>query len=899
MNPISALVTKRAGIALTLLLSVLVVACGDAPKKADTSVRRTETVPGGKPKVAAPAPKRQAQVPATTPKPQAQAAAPRPPAQGITTTAPTGIYAIDQDSPFNVLDQAVFDPDTGQVTLIGHREAAYGRMVPYMQHLAALLDNPRPEFSLNWPLGTETKIDALFRRMDNPQEVRRMAQQWAQIVDANGRVTANGRYWLKVWGVSPPPGATGADPWSSATRYDVFVALLRAAGNEQAARLVQRFASVERHKNVRCESITPGPCRELWNAKLGIVRDSGQGALYDQLDAQVKSGRTTPVKAASEMNRAMCRGLDKAFGFTDQPCLSTYDRHSDPEVALPQAFAALDRKLLQVPETILGPIWARLDEVQIPPAMVEAAAGARFEVVPDFRGVDPGSQLARVMYEADYLGKELINMPELSGLIPAYKTEFAFERAHPEKATARRISTHHMWISVDEMSVAQSPEGRTLRLGNVAMRFNLREKGPNGRDLPAPPGGYEQLLTSMYGQLATHVPVFHELRECAKLAAVARWIQSKRPDFRLPREGRSRWSGPSSVPGMVYLTWTPRPRQGVVNASMLVMGGVSLVVNPFGLGGAAALRDSGSASVVDLSRSEVTVPRLGYDPAAPQNAALKKYLRPLADVPVPRPEGWVTPATRGARTGRQITAAMSVVPTGGDGTGILVHRQLEQCRVTATHLEEVERAINVINAENPDRQRAFLELGSGIQKANDALVETTIDTLTVGLLEAHGHLREMRLTGRFGILGGTAAQLADMQGALDEVNSQLGKLQQLHDDFRLAVGGDRVEQVRRLTAVAQDLLTKMESATGALGAVLRPLARTLNYAEKLRAAARVGGDLSTIYAAAQELSARTTRTDQQLAALRDRLLPRQRSLSIELGRCLSHPALRKVMAARY
>ena len=58
--------------------------------------------------------------------------------------------------------------------------------------------------------------------------------------------------------------------------------------------------------------------------------------------------------------------------------------------------------------------------------------------VPRFDGVDPASPLARLLYEADYLGKSLLHRPELASRIPGYKTEYAFDAGRPGAASTTR-----------------------------------------------------------------------------------------------------------------------------------------------------------------------------------------------------------------------------------------------------------------------------------------------------------------------------------------------------------------------------------------------------------------------------------------------------------------------------
>lgn len=64
--------------------------------------------------------------------------------------APRGIYKLDQEYDFNVLDEVYYDASTRQISLIGHHDERFkGPRIPYLQHLATLLEVAKPEFTLN------------------------------------------------------------------------------------------------------------------------------------------------------------------------------------------------------------------------------------------------------------------------------------------------------------------------------------------------------------------------------------------------------------------------------------------------------------------------------------------------------------------------------------------------------------------------------------------------------------------------------------------------------------------------------------------------------------------------------------------------------------------------------
>ena len=62
-----------------------------------------------------------------------------------------GIYELESSIEFDVLDWVYFDPATNQLVLVGHRDPRFaGRRIPYLDHLAGMLEHPRAEMTLAW-----------------------------------------------------------------------------------------------------------------------------------------------------------------------------------------------------------------------------------------------------------------------------------------------------------------------------------------------------------------------------------------------------------------------------------------------------------------------------------------------------------------------------------------------------------------------------------------------------------------------------------------------------------------------------------------------------------------------------------------------------------------------------
>lgn len=113
----------------------------------------------------------------------------------------TGFYGAEQHIGFNVLDNIALDPHTGALTLVGHFDPNLaGPRIPYLQHLAVLLDQPAPQVSLDWTPAFESRIAVFFERMDNAENMARLVGS-GRLMDESGQVTPKGRLFLPIFGV--------------------------------------------------------------------------------------------------------------------------------------------------------------------------------------------------------------------------------------------------------------------------------------------------------------------------------------------------------------------------------------------------------------------------------------------------------------------------------------------------------------------------------------------------------------------------------------------------------------------------------------------------------------------------------------------------------------------------
>jgi hypothetical protein len=660
-------------------------------------------------------------------------------------TSAAGLYALDDQTPFNVLDSVYYDPSNDVLSLVGHFDDRYrGPKIPYLQHLAVLLQNPKPEFSLNWTPESERKMDAFFSQHVieglSASEADNLMAKWGRIVDDQNNLTRAGRLLVSAMGLTPieggrAPGEAGVrvsmmpgavtlrvtsvtpgsaaeqaglragdiiktirgrspltpfefarrirlsgegqtinltyqrpgagpqvfstrltptaspdtDPWKWGTSYDLLQVLYFATGDFKASFAINIAGMMDRAKRGGGSDEIKTELRNLLINALGL-----RGAVNADIKATDENAMTE-VAAFRDIYLKICQGLDETFHFPGSPVgdayLQAYQRRGgDPSNGIPTAMDEFDRQMLPKVKELLNVVFARPEGLQIPPELVEEQFHLQPEMVPQYLGLPGDSLLAQVMFDSDYLGKRLMNRPDLKQKISAYQTGFEFEVKNPQFRHA--TGTYRVWISVAKLDTPQSPDGTTLALRDLTMRFNVRDQDGSRKDLPNQPGSYEELLTSLWNDFEVEYPTLHELRETAKLAAAARWMLAHNPSAALPAAGRVRWQGPGKVPGLVFMELAPDPVRGMnkTHVTTIAEGGVS-EAPPADFQGEPFPSDT---SVVDLRGTAFGGPPAGthvYTATAPSHGASDSSSSPLS-------MGWVgqLDASDGAKSAVVVTS---------------------------------------------------------------------------------------------------------------------------------------------------------------------------------------------------------------------------------------------------
>ncbi len=847
----------------------------------------------------------------------------------------SGYFALEDEIAFNVLERIAFDPATRQVTLIGRADPRYvGPRIPYLQHLATLLENPAPEFTLEWTPQTERAVSDFFRRMDDPHEMAAFAGTAGAIFTPDGMPTASGRRVLARAGIHPVagnrrpgflglrvrsttegdqtfgvvvqevvPGSPAAraglrpndrlmsvhgsqalhphefvaivrragagttidimglresrlfreqvalgegqgDPWDGYTRADIVALLLRHTGNGEGAKVIEAYQTVQR--------LTDNPylllpaINQLYLAANTPLRGFETAmANYNAVFDDVRGGRLTERQAIRRIFFDLLEGMEYTLRLPAASLTGPYQRAVrsgvDPESAFDAVVVSdLHRQVTEVAlAEALRTVLRRQEEMVITARDIGQKTGVVPVVRPQYIGLPPDSQTARVMFQADYLGKTLFFAPSLARRVPGYRTEYAhdIERKLPVQ---RDALTTRAWLSVGALDLAQGGDGNILEIRELKMRFNMRDRRAGGKEVFTS-GGYPELLTGLYDDMARVLPPLHELREVAKMRVAALWILSKAPDFRLPKEGRTAWRGPDSAPMPVHLIWSPHhdPVRAVAAGGVSlafpdvppVPRGVPLVpvldypvpVDPQ-LGDLRDLRDVGMTALPDTRLPDdaaiVDLRGLGATPIDLKAFDARPRIRVAREVPLPPPPYG---GTRLAQKGDALLKSLNLrVPAAGPRCDpeqlAALGEEVAEVRRLIGELQMTEAAMNLVSQANPRRQELQAQLVAGLRTARADIETAAIDLATRGMLDSYDILR---IRAEFHGLGEVTQGVDLLIAANERLEAETKTWEQRIDRLKLAyraATADDLESLQRamsdVTDVMGDTLAALDSVSG-------------------------------------------------------------------------------------
>jgi hypothetical protein len=449
---------------------------------------------------------------------------------------------------FNTLEAVSVDP-SGRVELFG-KMAPEGPPTPiaYRQILAEALANPEsPQFSLDSDFSRFTGDALAGKSMED------LFYSEPGVLSPFGLATLEA---LRV----PAPAAGGSQ--------DLTAIILRQAGYSLAADLQDALPPGE--------SVPSPATRARWVQLLRLGPE-----LRSYLDAR-EQGLGANAEAADRFYIRFIQGLESSMVPDAPALLLLYREARDAGTAPDQALQrALERFLAAYTELTAKSVAILMERHQLGAVVVKAEGlrksfGAAPVSRPRFVNLEPGSQLARVLLEGDFALKSLpldASLSEISG----YQTFPQWAASQIDPAALGTIQTSRLWVALEgaQVEIRESVDGNIASFGKVQLQVESRTKSADDSwdsEVQDPrTQSYADMLSKHFDEIAERIPALHQLREAAKLVALAKWIRQRGVEADLAHEPLA-WEPPEEVDG--FLAMVPSATEGRLYWGVLPSGGV-------------------------------------------------------------------------------------------------------------------------------------------------------------------------------------------------------------------------------------------------------------------------------------------------------------------------------------
>lgn len=450
----------------------------------------------------------------------------------------SAVEALDQ---INVLKQVIIDPDSGSVEVIGSYDKSYATgPLPYLDLLKTALQHPYPNFSL---VPTPESLENAKKRELTPAQqtmsVQRLilghpALEWdrQQLISGYAREYGIAREeyisLLNYFGFDnrigevPPSIAIIQERVLRHTGYaevaDAYVLLL--SGTPDAAKQALQ-------KLGKAEGDYPGNIRV--QAYFAMQEKLQQQPIQWAIDKREEVGRLDQTQLLLRLQAGLLPAWDK-----------NRQNHFIAKVLY---------------KIVLSDEATRIVVKNQQPYEAELM----------YMAVDPSSQLARILYEADYALKSRNAFPELFAHIPGSMNVFEYMASIGAGELPKFHNGVRTWLEPRQVEMEISPNRKVVTFGASKVRvieeFHDIEAKQDMTfpDDPAPDANWERWTAQFndnYDAYARVMPSFHKLREAAKVIALAQWLITEQVPIKLSGVVQEKWIGPRTVPGFRYAGFT-------------------------------------------------------------------------------------------------------------------------------------------------------------------------------------------------------------------------------------------------------------------------------------------------------------------------------------------------------
>ena len=450
----------------------------------------------------------------------------------------SAMEALDQ---INVLDKVVLEPASGKIAIIGHWDDHFNTgSIPYLDLLKTAMVYPKPVFNLHNTPEVDKSLNSqpfpkwrleqfIIGHPDADQDRQNFIREWAKLCSLSPEelVTVYNYVKFTAKGTTPPADIRPIQSKllanlgyvDSAQAYD----LLNQGGADPAVRALQTLAQDDEAKTI-------------------LAKNGGDA-----------------IKAAGELTAAVYLAILKKINVETATIASLRSAlsqgHWQEVIAKAQGELFPSRKKDDERDLVM----VALTKVMVQANSTAALYGLPFngQTVLDPVDLDRTSQLARIMYEADYSLKSTMATPHLFRHIAGSMTqqEYLIHKGFMEATGA----TTTFWIMPKHVAMEISPERRVVTFGTAEMLYNSFTAEDKNT-----PGGipgedkvdrrYDEWCAGVmnnYDEYARILPAFHKIREVAKIIALANWLLAEKINVDLSGVSQEKWDAPDKVLGFL------------------------------------------------------------------------------------------------------------------------------------------------------------------------------------------------------------------------------------------------------------------------------------------------------------------------------------------------------------
>ncbi|MEI7781632.1 MAG: SUMF1/EgtB/PvdO family nonheme iron enzyme, partial [Planctomycetota bacterium] len=470
--------------------------------------------------------------------------------------------AIEAIDAINVLTRVLFDRKTGAMEIVGHYDPRFPTGgIPYLDLLKTAISHPQPSFSLEPDRRGMEAAKQSFNSVTTPPVSleETFAGRIYAVVMGHSESELDRQRLLRAhareYGISPEDFAAlrnylflDADGGSvPADIVAIQKAVLSNLGYEQAA---QAWAAVAGSPANDAAARALQLLRKQPGEYPGSMRVQALLALVDEVRPRTAGRWGGLVRDVAEGQR----------------------EEADVVVALQQALLPERDKAgtTNVYVDMFGKLT--LSEATYDLMVKNRMRGVKVSLVP--KGLDPESQMHRIFYEADYSLKSMGIIPELFRKAPqAPSLDEVWElgvvdelrKCWKPRRVAMTVSADKSEISFGEVTMELEYEINPLQHDGASPQQTVgsqKDKATAGdteaklKDADSLVANYCRHVAAEYDSYAAVLPSFHEVREAAKIIALARWINEEKLPVRLDGVSQKKWRPPSAVFGLLQIRFT-------------------------------------------------------------------------------------------------------------------------------------------------------------------------------------------------------------------------------------------------------------------------------------------------------------------------------------------------------